>query len=120
MEKGEINEMAASSQDAAISLEYSHRHPINQPIHHACTHTIHDYWSGDGERWERRQRRMKRPERVAAVGKGRRRTVDEDIRRAPQQGNIFAPTSSTNPSAGVKLGRSFFVKLVQILSILLK
>mgnify|MGYP006053043675 CR=1 FL=1 len=38
-----------------------------------------------GERWERRLWRIQRPERVAAVGEGRRRTVAEDIRRAPQQ-----------------------------------
>ena len=38
-----------------------------------------------GERWERRLWRKKRPERVAAVGGGRRH-IAEDIRRAPQQG----------------------------------
>ena len=39
-----------------------------------------------GERWERRLWRIKRPERVAAVGEGRGCFVTEDIRRAPQQG----------------------------------
>ena len=39
----------------------------------------------DGEQWERRRWRIQRPERVAAVGEGRRRTVAKDIRRAPQQ-----------------------------------
>ena len=39
----------------------------------------------DGERWERRLWRIQRPERVAAVGEGRRRPIAEDIRRAPQQ-----------------------------------
>jgi len=57
-----------------------------------------------------------RLERVAAVGKGRRRTVAEDIRRAPQQENIFAPTPRMNPSACVKLGRSVFVETSQYFS----
>ena len=39
----------------------------------------------DGERWERCRRQIQRPERVAAVGEGRRCTVTEDIRRVPQQ-----------------------------------
>ena len=39
----------------------------------------------DGERWERRLRRMQRPERVAGVDEGRWRSVAEDIRRGPQQ-----------------------------------
>ena len=43
-----------------------------------------------GERWERCRGQMKRPERVAAVGEGRRRTVAEDIRRAPQQDHMQA------------------------------
>ena len=38
-----------------------------------------------GERWERCLGQMKRPERVAAVGEGRRRFVAKDIRRVPQQ-----------------------------------
>ena len=47
---------------------------------------------------------VKRPERVAAVGEGCRRTVAKDFRRAPQQENIFAPTPRMKPSACVKLG----------------
>ena len=78
--------------------------PIDKPIYHTCTHTIHDHRPGDGERWERRRWRIKRPERVAAVGEGRWRTAAKDIRRAPQQENIFAPTPNINPSACVQLG----------------
>ena len=40
---------------------------------------------GGRERWERCRWQMKRPERVAAVGEGRRGSVPKDIRRAPQQ-----------------------------------
>ena len=40
---------------------------------------------GIGKRCERRRWRMKRAERVAAVGEGRRLFKAEDIRRAPQQ-----------------------------------
>ena len=47
-------------------------------------------WQSGGERWERRRGRIERPERVAAVGEGRRRTVAEDIRRAPQQDHMQA------------------------------
>ena len=45
-----------------------------------------DERSSLGERGERRLWREERPERVAGVGEGRRRTVAKDIRRAPQQG----------------------------------
>jgi hypothetical protein len=41
--------------------------------------------SAFGERPDRRRGRRKGGERVAAVGEGRRRSVAEDIRRAPQQ-----------------------------------
>ena len=39
----------------------------------------------DGERWERRRWRKKRPERVAAVGKKRACFVRRRFCRAPQQ-----------------------------------
>ena len=45
----------------------------------------HEICGRGGERWERRQWRKKRPERVAAVDEGRRCFNTEDIRRAPQQ-----------------------------------
>ena len=73
--------------------------------------TVDDHRAGDGERWERRQWREERPERVAAVGEGRRRTDAEDIRRAPQQENIFAPTPRMKPSAAVNIGRSVFCRI---------
>ena len=89
--------------------------PINDPIDRRGDGAINDHRSGYGERWERRRWRMKRPERVAAVGEGRRRTVAKDIRRAPQQENIFAPTPRIYPSAAVNIGRSIFVELAPVL-----
>ena len=50
-----------------------------------------DERSSLGERGERRRWREKRPERVAGVGEGRRRSDAEDIRRAPQQGRYAEP-----------------------------
>ena len=38
-----------------------------------------------GERWERCRWQIKRPERVAVTGEGRRCIVTEDIRRVSQQ-----------------------------------
>ena len=51
----------------------------------------HDERSSLGERGKRRRWRMKRPERVAGVGEGRRHIVAKDIRRAPQQGRYAEP-----------------------------
>jgi len=49
---------------------------------------------GEGERRERCQWQIQRPERVAGVGEGRRRTVAKDIRRAPQQERRMRHSSS--------------------------
>ena len=78
--------------------------PINKSVDDAGGDAVDDNRAGDGERWERCRWQIKRPERVAAVGEGRRRMVAEDIRRAPQQENILAPTPKIKPSACVQLG----------------
>ena len=57
---------------------------------------------------QRSARSKPAPSGVASAGhrKRARRTVAEDIRRSPQQGNIFAPTPRMKPSACVRSGRS--------------
>ena len=56
--------------------------------------------TANGERRERRQWRMKRPERVAAVDEGRRLFYAEDIRRVPQQEKPIITAQGITP-AGV-------------------
>ena len=53
----------------------------------------------------------KRPERVAAVGEGRRLTVAEDIRRAPQQDGC--PYDKTR-SAGILYEKSEYTEYTKI------
>ena len=58
--------------------------------------------SKTGERTERCLWQMKRGERVAAVGEGRRRFIAEDIRRVPQQGgNIYLRPKGANADESV-------------------
>ena len=54
-------------------------------LHATCRWHVAVTGANTGERVDRRQWRIKGNERVAAVGEGRRCTVTEDIRRAPQQ-----------------------------------
>jgi len=71
----------------------------------SCEQIVHNW----GERWERRQGRSKRPERVAAVG-GRRRRSRRGAHRAPQQDKVgFTPQSpvATAPLKGSLWGTDF-------------